>query len=77
MGKGAFSYCFEKNTHSKFGKYLGGMGKGPYHMVGNFGDVFDLVNWCFFCGKLPNLKSTNIIPYTSVAVWKHSQSPNL
>ena len=35
-----------------------------YHIiVGNFGKVFNLVNWRF-CGKSLNLKPTNIISYT-------------
>ena len=34
-----------------------------YRIVGNFGEVLNLANWRF-CGKSPNLKSTNIISYT-------------
>ena len=35
--------------------------------MGNFGEVFNWANWQF-CGKSPNLKSTNIISYTIVYV---------
>ena len=34
-----------------------------YRIAGNFGMVFNLVNWRF-CGKSPNLKPANIISYT-------------
>ena len=36
---------------------------GYYQITGSFGKVFNLVNWQF-CGKLPNLKSANIISIT-------------
>ena len=43
-----------------------------YRITGNFGEIFNLAIW-WFCGKLPNLKSANIISYT-IAISLYAQA---
>ena len=52
------------------------LGLGEYCIAGNFGEVFNLVNWRF-CGKSPNFKSANIISCTIALCGGACKSPNL